>query len=46
MGNIYINKQTGDKVKILKEDDGFFTLDDGVRVKKKHSLKNLNKVMK
>jgi len=30
----YINKQTGDKVKIIKEEDLFYTLNDGVKIKK------------
>jgi len=34
MGNIYVNKQTGEKVKISKEEDAFYTLDDGVKIKK------------
>lgn len=34
MGNIYVSKQTGEKVKILKEEESFYTLDDGVKIKK------------
>jgi len=31
---MYVNKQTGEKVKISKEEDAFYTLDDGVKIKK------------
>lgn len=34
MGNIYVSKQTGEKVKIVKEEESFYTLDDGVKIKK------------
>jgi len=34
MANIYINKQTGEKVKIINEETSFYTLDDGVKIKK------------
>lgn len=34
MANTYVNKQTGEKVKIVKEESAFYTLDDGVKIKK------------
>jgi len=34
MVNIYVNKQTGKKVKIINEETSFYTLDDGVKIKK------------
>lgn len=30
----FVNKQTGEKVRIVKEDAAFYTLDDGVKIKK------------
>jgi type I restriction enzyme S subunit len=34
MSKVYTDKTTGERVSIIKEDDSFFTLEDGVKIKK------------
>lgn len=43
MVNTYISKQTGKKVKILKEEESFYTLNDGVKIKKETFFKRYDK---
>jgi hypothetical protein len=39
MANVFTSKQNGEKVNIIKEDDAFYTLNDGVRIKKETFFK-------
>jgi len=43
MANTYVNKQTGEKVRIINEGDAFYTLDDGVKIKKETFSKRYDK---
>lgn len=39
MSKVYTDKTTGERVSIIKEDDSFFTLEDGVKIKKESFAK-------